>query len=169
MMNKVFAVVVFAGLVGSGCYTTKVYSSRPSPQPQLDDRQWFTVAGLVPLSGPAGAECVGGLSTVESQMAFTDVLINVGLSIGGGLIGASACNSDDSAAQVRCISSFATLAPLILSSRTVRYTCASPAMTQAVPGLLPPEAVGQQALLSRPLQLPPSPPAQQTDQSPTLP
>src|SRR6185295_9397321 len=47
MKNSAFVLLT---VLLSGCYTTKVYTPAPAYGPEHSDRQWFTLAGLVPLS-----------------------------------------------------------------------------------------------------------------------
>ena len=103
----VVAVVAFAG----GCYTTKVAAPQSVPGPHYEDRQWFTIGGLVPLSPPAGQQCPSGLAMVESQFSAVDVLIYLGLAVAGGLGGAVACSSGDATAQASCASVGSSLVP----------------------------------------------------------
>ena len=112
-----------AAMVVSGCHTTKVYTpGATTSMPQHTQRQWFTVAGLVPLSDSAGQECQNGIRSSESEMSDIDILINVGLSIAGTLVGSAVCDPS-TASYSACTSSVATLTPFLISSRTVRYTC----------------------------------------------
>lgn len=138
MSKRLGTVVALAAVLASqaGCYTTKVVSQARPAGPEYSDRQWFTLGGLVPLSGPAGRECEDGLATAESKLSGTDWLINVGLSIAGGLVGGAVCgagaasstNGDAAAASAIggsiCATGFATLVPFLIGSRTVNYTCA---------------------------------------------
>lgn len=121
MKNREF--VVFALLL-SGCYTTKVYTPAPAYGPEIQDRQWFTLGGLVPLSDPTGQQCPGGVSRAESKLAVVDVLINVGLAVVGGVAGAAICNDESESDQRACGSAGAGLVPFLFASRTVEYTCA---------------------------------------------
>jgi hypothetical protein len=114
-------------LLLSGCYTTKVYTPAPSHGPELQDRQWFTIGGLVPLSDPTGEQCPGGVSKAESKLAVVDVLINVGLAVVGGVAGAALCSGEGQADQGRCLQAGAGLVPFLIGSRTAQYTCAAPA------------------------------------------
>jgi hypothetical protein len=109
-----------------GCFTTRIHTdAKPVGIPQ-EHRQWFTIGGLVSLSPPAGRECEGGLATAESSLGAVDVLIHVGLAVGGGLLGGAACaSSTDPQTRAWCASSGAFLAPFLLGSRTVSYTCNS--------------------------------------------
>ncbi|MET0404936.1 MAG: hypothetical protein ABW123_21145 [Cystobacter sp.] len=114
----------------AGCYTTKVISQARPSGPEYSDRQWFTIGGLVPLSPPAGRECEDGLAAVESKLAGTDWLINVGLGLAGGIVGSLACGNGNVSpeealfAKTTCSSAGATLVPFLFSSRTVSYSCA---------------------------------------------
>ena len=122
--NYLIVLLAAAAMVVSGCHTTQVYSQGATNAiPQYSERQWFTVAGLVPLSDPAGRECQSGISSVESEMSGLDILINVGLSVAGSLYGASMCDESNAANYNSCVSTFSTLAPFLVSSRTVNYTC----------------------------------------------
>ena len=117
------AVLGATAMVVSGCHTTKVYTpGATSSTPWHDQRQWFTVAGLVPLSDPAGQECRNGIHSSESEMSDVDILINVGLSLAGAYFAPAVCDASN-ASYTACTSSIATLVPFLVSSRTVRYTC----------------------------------------------
>jgi|GEM_PF-1835238 len=117
------AVTVLASQVG--CYHTKIVTDQRAEGREYSDRQWFTIAGLVPLSSPAGRECRNGLARAESRMSGTDWLIGVGLGLAGGLVGAAACNGGSDAQQYSCMTSGASLATFLLGSRTVEYRCAA--------------------------------------------
>ncbi len=84
-------------LLTTGCYSTKVYSAARPTGMLYEERQWFTIGGLVPLSQPSGRECRSGFSRVESSMNATDVLINIGVAPAGRLVAsvasAEACAS----------------------------------------------------------------------------
>ncbi|ATB44352.1 hypothetical protein CYFUS_009839 [Cystobacter fuscus] len=131
MSKRLGTVVAVVAVMTSqvGCYTTKVVSQARPDGPAYTDRQWFTIGGLVPLSGPAGRECES-LSTVESKLSGTDWLINAGLGIAGGIVGGLVCggSSNDpylnTLASASCAAGFSTLVPFLISSRTVEYTCA---------------------------------------------
>jgi hypothetical protein len=112
-----FAVVVLV----AGCYTTKVIASPTSSAQIHEDRQWFTIGGLAPLSEPAGSQCGGGIASAVSQYSVVDMLIGIGLGFAGGLAGGLACGSTSS--QGGCISLGASLLPFLFSSRTVWYQC----------------------------------------------
>lgn len=107
----------------SGCYTTRVYEEgvHPSTDPRLsvEERQWFILAGAVPLSPPAGRECSDGLSWVESRTGVVDMLISIGLGVAGGLI-VTDVTQDPTAGTAA-----ASLVPALLGTRTVKYVCRS--------------------------------------------
>jgi hypothetical protein len=124
MKNR--GLVVFTLLL-SGCYTTKVYTPAAVHGPELQDRQWFTIGGLVPLSDPTGQQCTGGVSRAESKLAVVDVLINVGLAVVGGVAGVAICSNKSDGDRNACGSAGAGLVPFLFASRTVQYTCAGPA------------------------------------------
>src|SRR5689334_14546665 len=128
MMKRQLTVVATLAILASqtGCYTTRIVTARAPEGPAYTDRQWFTVGGLAGLSQPAGQHCQNGLSWAESKLSGTDWLINVGLSVAGGIAGSLACSGNgDLAAQSYCATAGATLVPFLLSSRTVEYTCAA--------------------------------------------
>ncbi|MEY2934013.1 MAG: hypothetical protein RL033_4762 [Pseudomonadota bacterium] len=128
MKNRAFVLIT---LLLSGCYTTKVYTPAPSYGPEHQDRQWFTIGGLVPLSEPTGEQCPGGVSRAESKLAVVDVLINVGLAVAGGVAGAVLCSKESGADQRACGSAGAGLLPFLFAARTVQYTCAGSAAAAA--------------------------------------
>lgn len=115
---------VLFSLLLSGCYTTKVYTPAPASGPELQDRQWFTIGGLVPLSEPTGEKCPGGLARAESKFGIVDILINVGLGVAGGVAGAAICNNASEDDQRACSFAGASLVPFLIASRTVEYACA---------------------------------------------
>lgn len=132
-----------------GCYKTVVRSGAQAAGPTHDDRQWFTLFGLVGLSDPAGQECgPEGLAYAESEMGGMDILINIGIALAGAAVGAAVCDSEDAdgdtTTDALCVNSYATIAPLLLSTRTVRYACVAPSRpiqympdTQGTQGTLP--------------------------------
>jgi hypothetical protein len=121
------AVVAILGILLSqtACYTTKIITGRSPEGPAYTDRQWFTIGGLAPLSSPAGRECQNGISWAESKQSGTDILINIGLGVAGGIAGALACSDRELAARSSCASLGASLVPFLIGSRTVEYTCAA--------------------------------------------
>ncbi len=107
----------------AGCHTTKVYSGRmKGAEPEESGMQLFTLGGLVPLSRPDGGSCEHGLAWSESQMAPVDVLIYVGLAVGGYAAGYASCDGADKAF---CGNSLLTLAPIAFSTRTASWACAA--------------------------------------------
>jgi hypothetical protein len=136
---KNWGFVMFTLLL-SGCYTTKVYTPAASHGPELQDRQWFTLGGLVPLSDPTGQQCPSGVSRAESKLAVVDVLIDVGLAIVGGVAGVAICNSKSDGDRRACGSTGAALVPFLFASRTVQYTCAGTGVAADQP--VPPGAPG---------------------------
>ena len=129
MSKRLGTAVTLAAVLSTqvGCYTTRAVS-QTRPGPEYSDRQWFTIAGLVPLSPPAGRECERGLSSVESKLSFTDWIINVGLGLAGGVVGYLACGNGadpqaNALAKSSCASGFAALVPFLVGSRTVEYSC----------------------------------------------
>lgn len=131
-----------------GCYQTVVQTAPLSATaPIHQDRQWFTVGGLVGLSPPAGEECAGrGINYSSSRMGGMDFLINVGLGLAGGLIGISVCDTnDDPETYGACMSGIATAVPFLLSTRTVTYQCAG-----IRPGPIPRQRTGTTGSLPAP-------------------
>lgn len=144
----------------AACYTTKIVTDRePDTRAYVNtDRQWFTIGGLVPLSGPAGRECEHGLSYAQSEMGGVDILINIGLGVAGAILGGATCNSDDASARATCATSVATLVPFLLGTRTVEYACAAapaPNWAPTAPGRAAPPPPAPQA--APPAPLPPAP------------
>jgi hypothetical protein len=141
MLKRHWAVVVIFAVMSTqtGCFTTRIITSQPAAGPAYTDRQWFTIGGLANLSAPAGRECANGLSSAESKLSVTDWLINVGLSVAGGVGGALACaNSAEQATMTYCAGIGSSLVPFLLSSRTVEYTCAQGPSANARPAWMPP-------------------------------
>ena len=115
----------------TGCYRTRTATMARPTTPEYEQRQWFLIAGLVPLSSAGGSECGGaGMATSDSRLGGWDIVINVGLAVAGGLLGASVCSLPDNATNAEqtaygsCVSGMASLVPFIIGSRTVSYTCA---------------------------------------------
>ena len=125
-------------MLAGGCYRTKVQAAGTGASgPTHQERQWFTIAGLVSLSDAAGAECgPSGIARSESLMSGTDILINVGLTVLGGLAGSAACDPDaEPAAYASCVNSLALLVPFLFSTRTVEYSCVMTEPTGTAPGV----------------------------------
>lgn len=134
--QAVAAVAVLA-VSQTGCFTTRVTSGRPPAGPEQTDRQWFLLAGLANLSGPAGRECTNGIAYAESKVGVVDMLIHVGLAAGGALIGVAACSTNDEVTQRTCSSAGASLMTFMLGTRTVTYTCAAGEGTATGPSWMP--------------------------------
>jgi hypothetical protein len=127
-------------LLAAGCFQTVIRPPGTQVGPVTQDRQFFTIGGLVPLSSPSGVECgSSGLAWAESEMDVVDVLIYIGLSVAGGIIGGAACpgkdggSADDTRNYASCVAGTAGLLPFFISTRTVKYACAG-----AGPPALPP-------------------------------
>jgi hypothetical protein len=138
-----FGCLASFALLLSGCYRTVVATSAPPAGPVHEDRQWFTIAGFVPLSDAAGAECgPAGVSHAESRLAGMDILIDLGLSLVGGAVGFAVCDEDDfdeARNYASCVSAVAAIPPFLISSRTVSYQCSGGggAPMSPVPGAAP--------------------------------
>ena len=117
-----------------------------------EDRQWFTLAGYVELSDPAGDQCTDGLEAVESRISGIDILIGAGFSLVGAIAGAYACDDKgDPQEYAACVTGLGTLGPALLSSRTVSYSCKTSTVGYAPePSLLPPEGATQQVSAALP-------------------
>lgn len=134
-MRRLLAVAVLAVFATTqlGCYTTRIASGMPAGSQTYEERQWFAIAGLIPLSGAAGNECRNGLATAESQYNVVDALLILGLTAVGGIVGGVACGGSGDPAQIaQCAGGAANLVPLLIQPRTVRYTCVGGAATGAV-------------------------------------
>ncbi|WP_148273368.1 hypothetical protein [Stigmatella aurantiaca] len=118
------AVAVAMLMSQAGCYHTSIVTDRTPESRSYSDRQWFTIAGLVPLSSPAGRECRDGLARAESEMSGADWLINIGLGVVGAVAGAAICRDESNSRQTSCATSGAAVMSFLLGSRTVEYSCA---------------------------------------------
>jgi hypothetical protein len=123
------ALLASLAVTSSACYQTRVRSGTAVGVTH-EHRQWFTIGGFVDLSDPAGDECAeAGVAESDSRYGGTDILINVGLSIVGGIAGAALCplEDDPSRDEARrfgtCVSASAGVLPFLLGSRTVAYRC----------------------------------------------
>ena len=116
------ACMALIAVATTGCFTTKVYSRATPTGPVFQEGQWFALGGLVELSPPGGALCKQ-LAYSNSKLSATDVLIDVGLAVGGALAIASRCDASD--ATCRSTANFAgSLLPWLFGRRTVEYQCA---------------------------------------------
>lgn len=77
MRSKWFVVLALLMVGQVGCYTTRVVVPNTVPGPERSDRQWFTLAGLVRISGDEEASCPNGLAQAESQESATDIVISL--------------------------------------------------------------------------------------------
>ncbi|HEX5748549.1 MAG TPA: hypothetical protein VFZ09_20080 [Archangium sp.] len=140
MQKRQWTVVAALAVMATqtACYNTRIVTRAAPESAPYSDRQWFTIGGLANLSQPAGQQCQNGLSWAESRLSGTDWLINVGLSVAGGIAGSLACaNTGDPVAQFSCATAGASLVPFLLSSRTVEYTCAAGPVSDR-PAYMPP-------------------------------
>ena len=161
------ALFTLAALLLGGCYTTKVHTGAIAAGPEIRDRQWFTIGGLIPLSESTGLQCPGGLARAESQVAGMDIVLNVALALVGGGTAAVLCRNESKAERNSCFSAGASLVPFLFASRTVRYTCAgpgpapgtwSPPPVQAPPAPYQPPPPPPGSYQPPPAPLPPPPP-----------
>jgi hypothetical protein len=140
-MRRLLATVVFTAFAATqmGCYTTRVAGgiAPAASEPIHEERQWFTIAGLIGLSGPAGNECRNGVAWAESQYNVVDALLVGVLSVGGYFAAGYACASGDPTTFNACASAGAWLLPLLLQPRTVRYTCLNTGAAASNDGTLP--------------------------------
>lgn len=123
LLAKSVCLLAVASVAG-GCFATKIQSGSKRPGATHTHRQWFTLSGLVPLSGAAGSECgEGGVSYAESRQGVVDVLLSTAIAVGTASVGFAACNDDDSEEYASCVSAFTGLGGVLLGSRTVEYQC----------------------------------------------
>lgn len=123
-MRHVRQIVIAGLLLCTGCFTTKVRTAAAADGQERDRRQVFTLGGLVPLSTPNAGECKYGVARADSSVGPIDILVWVGTSVAGALIGAAACGSSNGG--LACASAGASLAPFAFATRTVSYQCATP-------------------------------------------
>ena len=125
-MRRMLAAAVLAVFATTqmGCYTTRVAGGVAPGSQVHEERQWFAILGLFPLSGAAGNECRNGVATAESQYNVVDALLILGLVAVGGIAGAVACSGTGDATTIgSCMTGAANLVPQLIQPRTVRYTC----------------------------------------------
>ncbi|RKH60471.1 hypothetical protein [Corallococcus aberystwythensis] len=111
----------------TGCYRTSIVTNlRPEPKVH-QDRQWFTVAGLVPVSSPPGSECKNGIAWAQSRATVSDVLIQAGLAVAGAFIGSAVCAGGNRTTeeQGNCAAIGLLVPTALVGTRTVAYSCAS--------------------------------------------
>ena len=108
----------------SGCYITKIRSGQPDPRLETySATQVFLIAGLVPISSEAGAECPHGVSYAESEVSFVDGLVTFIFSLSGTLAAGIVC-ANSTPGECTAATFGGSLLPLIIATRTVRYQCA---------------------------------------------
>lgn len=130
---KTFTLAALVATIAGGCYSTKLKTKAPSDAARYERRQWFLLAGAIPLSRSAGSECPDGVATVESEMSGTDVLIQIGLTALGTILANNQCHTGQDYSYEGCLIGYSLL-PDILGSRTVTYTCrATPTTKPAAP------------------------------------
>ncbi|MBN9682174.1 MULTISPECIES: hypothetical protein [unclassified Corallococcus] len=111
----------------TGCYRTSIVTNlRPEPLVH-QDRQWFTAAGLLPVSSPPGSECKNGIAWAQSRATPSDFFIQAGLAVAGAFIGSAVCAGGDRTTeeQGNCAAIGLLVPTLLVGSRTVAYSCAS--------------------------------------------
>jgi hypothetical protein len=133
MRNFLSASILTTTLL-AGCFTTQLHTGQQqSFAPVKNDRQWFTLGGLVQLSGAAGQECKNGVSWAESGQKTTDILISIGLTVAGAVAAGAACKLPDNATDEEkatnslCQAGIGGVLPLLIASRSVEYQCVNPA------------------------------------------
>ncbi|NOK20080.1 hypothetical protein [Corallococcus carmarthensis] len=111
----------------TGCYRTSIVTNlRPEPTVH-SDRQWFTAAGLLPVSSPPGSECKNGIAWAQSRATPMDFLIQAGLAVAGAFVGSAVCSGGNRTdeEQGNCAAIGLLLPTVLVGSRTVAYSCAS--------------------------------------------
>ncbi|MBN8230904.1 hypothetical protein JYK02_25635 [Corallococcus macrosporus] len=111
----------------TGCFRTNIVTNlRPEPKVH-EDRQWFTVAGLVPVSQPPGSECKNGIAWAQSRVTPGDFFIQAGLIVAGALVGSAVCAGSNRTDEERgnCAAIGMLVPAALVGSRTVAYSCAS--------------------------------------------
>jgi hypothetical protein len=121
--------------VQTGCYRTHVVTNLRPEATVHEDRQWFTAAGLVPVSKPAGEECRNGVAWAQSRATPVDVLIQAGLIVAGTVIGAGVCAGGGRTDEERgnCAAIGGLIPALLVGSRTVAYAC----VADSAPSFMP--------------------------------
>ncbi|MBZ4332379.1 hypothetical protein [Corallococcus sp. AS-1-12] len=125
--HAVAASMVALMLGQTGCYRTSIVTNlRPEPRVH-QDRQWFTVAGLLPVSSPPGSECKNGVAWAQSRATASDFLIQAGLAVAGAFVGAAVCAGGNRTDEERgnCAAMGLLLPTVLVGSRTVAYACAA--------------------------------------------
>ncbi|RYZ40201.1 MAG: hypothetical protein EOO71_17015 [Myxococcaceae bacterium] len=147
-MRKAHAVALLmaALMLGqTGCYRTHITTNlRPEQGPHHEDRQWFTAAGLVPLSKAPGSECQNGVAWAQSRVTPLDFFIGAGLVAVGALVGGAVCGRNRTEDEKSTCVGYGALLPLLLAgSRTVAYACAAEGQSGLPTPGVPLEAPGR--------------------------
>ncbi len=144
--RKSIVCLLLLGALLSSCFATQLQTGQERAYSEIhSDRQWFTLAGLVQLSEPAGSECSKGASYAKSSQSVTDVLIGIGLAVAGRLAAGTVCTLPASATDsdlttyALCTGAVSGLVPFLVGSRTVEYQCGAenPSPGVQVPRLAP--------------------------------
>ena len=110
----------------TGCYTTKLNTGLAPDGPVYTQQQWFTIAGGVNLSEPLQSKCQDKqIAYVQSALKGKDILLNIGLTVAGGTAGYFMCKDSTDPIAIDGCNTISTLAPLLISSRTITYQCAA--------------------------------------------
>ncbi|NOK34884.1 hypothetical protein HMI49_16920 [Corallococcus exercitus] len=111
----------------TGCYRTSIVTNLRPESTVHEDRQWFTVAGLVPVSKPPGSECKNGVAWAQSRATVSDFFIQAGLIVAGALVGSAVCGGDNRTDEERgnCAAIGMLVPAALVGTRTVAYSCAS--------------------------------------------
>ena len=121
-----YALAIASWVAASSCYATKAQSPGLVQGGEVSRHQWFALWGAVPLSSDVGSECTAGLASVESKVGVVDMLIDIGVAVGGAILAANTLCQDatyQSGINPSCTLAAGSLATSVLSSRTVSYHC----------------------------------------------
>ncbi len=123
-MRKTMAVGL--ALLMAGCFTTRTGGGAAAAGNERTDRQWFTAAGLIPLSESVGSECANGLAYSESTTSPLDVLLSAGVFLAGMMFAGIVCSQlPNSGSSSPCAALAIFAPPLLIGSRTVSYACSA--------------------------------------------
>jgi len=115
--------VASGALVLGGCHKTMVRSGATTER-VAETRQWFLFGGLAGVSNPTGYDCANGLSFSESKYGAGDWFLSAGLSALAVLVYSQTLQHNEPF-NVDRAANIATVVPWLLSSRSVRYGCAT--------------------------------------------
>lgn len=136
-MLKTAAVIL--AIASSSCHVTRTY--RPgtdwrSPGKIHTEHQFFTMAGLAPISRPSGSKCAYGMDWLETSQGFADTVVSLGLVVAGAVLATKACPSIRGG--IACPLVLGTGPPFLVSTRTVKYSCVERSTQQETkPGKVP--------------------------------